>query len=599
LDKFAFRQTQTALTTYWFREEGFKLAYETPVAGFPASIPFEFPIYQLMVAFIAKILNIDLNIVGRLVNALFFIACLIPIKRITKLLNLSEEVFYIFCILAYSTPIYLYWGRAFMIENAALFFTIMAVSYFLESYNNKKINKNTYLYIVFITLAILQKATTALPVMVLMMFTYFISIYYPNEKIIQALKSLDFKIIFYYFILPILIGYSWVAYTDHIKMKNLLGQQLTSSALSNWNWGLFSQRISGSLYTDTFLLQMVQKNIAGILGIAILTIGFILSDSKKNRLIIFSLVSLSILFLVLFPNLYIIHEYYQNANLIYLIYALAICLGVILRNKIGSTCVLIITLLISCNNYIIFYKDYLPIIATVFNSSNRDYEIAKNLKNEIAKDDFFMAFGNDWSSTFAYLSERKSFTAPAWIPGYQKIKANPSNYSSEHVLGGVVSCSQSEDFGDRELIHWASDKGWRSGEEMGCTLAYPKKDIQANSSVNNNCESHIDQVIFTKMPSGSSALVIRGWAATIDTKIQADLVNFELFKDDKKLGEFQGVNTSRSDITQLFNTSSDLNYGFSAFFEFNLPPGQYLLRTEIIKNKIKMQCSGQTSFEIN
>jgi hypothetical protein len=42
LDWYAFRQTQTALTAYWFMQEGFKLAYETPVGGRPWSIPFEF-----------------------------------------------------------------------------------------------------------------------------------------------------------------------------------------------------------------------------------------------------------------------------------------------------------------------------------------------------------------------------------------------------------------------------------------------------------------------------------------------------------------------------------------------------------------------------
>src|SRR5690242_16322451 len=46
LEAHAFRQTQTAITSFWFCRTGFKLAYETPVAGYPWSIPYEFPLYQ-------------------------------------------------------------------------------------------------------------------------------------------------------------------------------------------------------------------------------------------------------------------------------------------------------------------------------------------------------------------------------------------------------------------------------------------------------------------------------------------------------------------------------------------------------------------------
>src|SRR5579862_7514545 len=40
----AFRQTQTAITSYWMLKGSPWLAYETPVLGPPWSIPFEFPL---------------------------------------------------------------------------------------------------------------------------------------------------------------------------------------------------------------------------------------------------------------------------------------------------------------------------------------------------------------------------------------------------------------------------------------------------------------------------------------------------------------------------------------------------------------------------
>src|SRR5262245_2823689 len=50
LEMHGFRQTQTALTSYWMLRQGPALDYQTPVAGAPWAIPEEFPLYQLLAA---------------------------------------------------------------------------------------------------------------------------------------------------------------------------------------------------------------------------------------------------------------------------------------------------------------------------------------------------------------------------------------------------------------------------------------------------------------------------------------------------------------------------------------------------------------------
>ena len=132
LDEHSFRQTQTALTSYWFIQEGFKLAYQTPVAGYPWSIPFEFPIYQIIVSYLTKVFNLSLDLTGRLTSYAFLLLSLFPVKSITKKLNLPSSVFKFFVAIVFSMPIYMYWGRNFMIETAALFFSIVSIKYFLD-----------------------------------------------------------------------------------------------------------------------------------------------------------------------------------------------------------------------------------------------------------------------------------------------------------------------------------------------------------------------------------------------------------------------------------------------------------------------------------
>lgn len=84
LEAHGFRQTQTALPAYYFIEECWRFDFQTPIAGYPWSIPFEFPIYQLIVAFISKFTLINLDIVVRFISYCFLVGILLPVKKIIK-----------------------------------------------------------------------------------------------------------------------------------------------------------------------------------------------------------------------------------------------------------------------------------------------------------------------------------------------------------------------------------------------------------------------------------------------------------------------------------------------------------------------------------
>ena len=100
LDYHSFRQTQTALTAYWFIREGYKLVYETPVAGYPWQIPFEFPIYQYVVAAISQTLGLPVTAVGRLVSFGFLLLCLPVVWAINRRLSLPPIVVAFFAAVA-------------------------------------------------------------------------------------------------------------------------------------------------------------------------------------------------------------------------------------------------------------------------------------------------------------------------------------------------------------------------------------------------------------------------------------------------------------------------------------------------------------------
>lgn len=67
-DFHGFRQAQTAISANSILYGGPILHYETPVLGPPWSIPFEFPLYQVLVALLAKLLSSPLDQTGRFVS---------------------------------------------------------------------------------------------------------------------------------------------------------------------------------------------------------------------------------------------------------------------------------------------------------------------------------------------------------------------------------------------------------------------------------------------------------------------------------------------------------------------------------------------------
>src|SRR5262245_19867530 len=74
----SFRETQTAITIFYILKGGPWIDYETPIFGYPWSIPFEFPTYQLIVAALVRQTGISIEAAGRLVSFTFFVATLAP-----------------------------------------------------------------------------------------------------------------------------------------------------------------------------------------------------------------------------------------------------------------------------------------------------------------------------------------------------------------------------------------------------------------------------------------------------------------------------------------------------------------------------------------
>lgn len=167
-----FRQTQTALSALFMRPGlAGLLHYETPVVGAPWSIPFEFPLFQWITHQVEQISGLSLSSSGRLVSVLFGLGCLWPATRLMQRFGLSFTATGLFIALYCTSSIYLFWNRAFLMESTALFFTLISLDLYsqLRQYGtSRNVNLLSLVFGGCLSLALLVKATTALPALLLM-----------------------------------------------------------------------------------------------------------------------------------------------------------------------------------------------------------------------------------------------------------------------------------------------------------------------------------------------------------------------------------------------------------------------------------------------
>jgi hypothetical protein len=577
LDAHSFRQTQTALTAYWFTQEGFKWAYETPVGGTPWAIPFEFPIYQLIVASISQILDVPLDFSGRVVSYIFLLLCIFPSYSITRRLGLPNSVFVFFVTIVFSMPIYIYWGRTIMIETAALFFSIVSIKFFIDQLYGTHSIKVALLFVFFSSLAVLQKVTTALPILMVLAVIFLFSELKKQKTVSIRFLVLNKKFwtMVFLFTIPICVGFWWVKFTDQAKILNPLGEQLTSAALSKWNWGTVSQRISYDIWVKVFWERMFVENMGGALGLFLLITPFFARAEFRIKAIHSSTIVLGVLPLFLFTNLHVVHNYYQTANVIFFAYGIAIALGLVILPTLGKATTIFSLLLVVLANYFTLSSGYFPQMKAVFNSENRDVAVGEILKRELPVGMQFVAFGNDWSSTFSYLSQRKSFTVPKWFRKYNQVVSNPENFLDEGRLGGVVSCSV-ERPNASALIGWASDgRSWQVGETHGCLIATPQETLEERVWKSAQCAGNIDRADIENR-NGHRVLSFAGWvASTGENPVIPDKVFIVISSGDYYPIYLQALKVPRLDVNKHLGIPSDIDSGFSRIIPANLKSGDY------------------------
>jgi hypothetical protein len=479
IESHAFRQTQTALTSYWILEEGWKIAYQTPVVGFPWAIPFEFPLYQSLVAGVVALTGAPLTATGRLLSFVSLVACAWPMYGLARRLELPRFIASIFATLLWSAPSYVFWGRSFMIETTALFFALASLPFATDLIRQRADWKAVVGFLVFSTLAILQKITTFLPVLGVLSVILVVSRIRHGGWSWSSLRGI--VAVGALFAIPFLLGAVWTGFTDQLKEMNPLGAALTGAGLSTWNLGTLEQRLSPHTWYTVVLQRSLLWNIgAGVFGGVILLVGPVIAwrrGQKKVSVLALLGMALFLLPILAFTNLHVVHDYYQMACLAFLLAAVAVLVGGAFEGHPWQRLIAAaLTGFLLAINIVVFFISYRRIAARSVGEvsviSQQAYAVGHFLKDNTPKGSGIAVFHQDWSPEMAFHAERKAMTVPEWSVLQDSVWRAPQQFLGDVPLSAIAVCPLTEAFPAQSDIDvfLSHNPGWRLVYREGCAL---------------------------------------------------------------------------------------------------------------------------------
>ncbi len=399
-----FRQVQTALTARSIQETGWSLAYPTPLFGPPWSAPMEFPLYQVIVATVAKLTGLALEPTGRLIALGFLYLALPACFGLAGLLGLAPPRRWLLLALILVSPVYLYYSRTFLIESTAL----CAAVWFLYSYLRALApGKNRWLAAAVLIgiVAALAKVTT---LMVFLVVAAGATLWLMAAQWRQApdrwaalrctvLRALAATVP------AVAIGSAWVRYSDTIKVSNPLSAFLASGPMAAFNFGSLAQR--GSLEFWTRILHHTTTSVVGPFTLTVaIVFGLLLARGRRPTLLLISGFLTGPLVLA---NLYFVHDYYFYANGLFLLAFVALAWDQLLEapgfSPPAKWSVILLSLALQ---FVAFLQAYFPV--------QRDPrqalppELGGVLAAATEPGDILLVAGLDWDAQVAYYSHRRA-----------------------------------------------------------------------------------------------------------------------------------------------------------------------------------------------
>ena len=400
VDGHEFRQTQTAISIRYLAQDGLRLDYPTPLLGKPWSIPLEFPLYQNAAALLVRLTGLPVEQAARTISLAFFYLSLPALYLLAGRLSLPphRRLLVLACVLA--SPVYLFYQRTVLIESTALCLGVWFLHFYWTAQGGSF--AATIAALACGALAAMVKATT---------FCIFLApaLFILVAEVVRRRASLGSLLLRAALLMGggLIAAAGWAAYADSVKRLNPLSHELQSNVASHWITGDLSLRFSPSYWSAVGVIT--SDSVLGWIGLIGLALFVLLVPGATRRTI--GLLLLCYLApLLVFSNVYLIHDYYFFANGVFLLTALSLAVNHML-NLHGwpswtGWSLLVLTLGTSFFTYSRSYYRLIPANET------RVPELSRALRAVTRPDDVLVIIGQDWNPVLPYTAERRALMLP-------------------------------------------------------------------------------------------------------------------------------------------------------------------------------------------
>ena len=420
-DFHGFRQSQTAISAEYMEHGGPFLRYQTPILGPPWSIPFEFPLYQKIVALIAEHFKTPLNETGRAVSIAFFYLCFFPLASILRRLDYKPfQVLAVLSLFAVS-PLYIFVSRLFMIESTALFLSLVYADQMVRLSTGARRWRYSPMIVaaIFGSLAGVVKVTTFAPFLLLGVGLTASHIWQHRKR--ETLSTTHIALVSFFGVaVPALCTLLWTKFADAVKAENPIGFYFTSKVLGYWNFGTLNERLRVSNYTR--LLHAISGQAGSLTLLLLLVLIYAVLVRRWNWTALVCL-GLYVFTTLTFFNLHLIHEYYPYSSAIFLVVAAGLLIADLLLLPVPRAWVgfiFLISLIAACGRR--YHSHYYVIQRS--NAPGRP-GAAAIIDSTTKLSDVVVITGLDWSSELPFQSHRRAIMDPGSAQFWAKSSLGP------------------------------------------------------------------------------------------------------------------------------------------------------------------------------
>ncbi len=497
-----FRQTQTAIISYYIdQQNNFSLHYQTPLLGKPWEFPLEFPLYEWAVVVLSRLTHLPQFEAARTISLTSVYLALPALYLLLGQAGMAPRRRLLALALLLATPVYLFYGRAFLIDTTAMMFSAWFLAAFVQT---MRVRSFRWLALCAVagTAAGLIKSLTffvwLLPATLYGAWCLWCDLRGPVGRELARAPIVDpapaptpvgrelarapaagrvgrlgsaWRTIAWgvgAVIVPALAVQWWVRFTDAIKAPHPSAYIFTSKELTHGNFGMYDLSARLSRVTWRALLECWSLAIANPWAIALIVGGGIVF-LKGHRLRILGAFFLFFAAQMAFPNAYAFQDYYFTACTMFAVAAIGFVMSGVFESRLPRWCRWPIVLV----PFAAFYAAYAG-----FYHTEQSYKSAGGTGLTIALRDYLprksvlIIAGADWAGIIPYYSQHRALMIRTGLDGDEKYLTRAFGDLADEDVGALVLVGSQR--ANTALVKRAADEFALDREP---TFRYPDADV--------------------------------------------------------------------------------------------------------------------------